>query len=151
MHQTDRQSSVLTLIQFGYSPARDRLHVRLDADRRMADLLADGYEVALKFLVPAGVRYSVRMTHGQVTGTFWERAGTNGWTNRGALGAVSAAGTILEMTLPLVAVQAAAGDQVAFFVVVLGPDGSEVEAHPAHHPIEAPVPDAQFEARHWTA
>jgi alpha-amylase/alpha-mannosidase (GH57 family) len=153
MHQTDRQASMLTLVQFGYSTARDRLHLRIDADRRRAiDLLADGYQLIVKFLAPAGVRYAVRMAQGHVFGTFWDRSGgNNGWTERGPRGAAVAAGTILELSVPLADLRAATGDVVSFFVVVHGPDGSEIESHPTHHPIEAPVPDARFEARHWTA
>jgi len=64
---------------------------------------------------------------------------------------LAAAGTILELSVPLSDLRAATGDVVAFFVVVHGPDGSEIETHPTHHPIEAPVPDERFEARHWTA
>jgi alpha-amylase/alpha-mannosidase (GH57 family) len=152
MHQIDRQTSVLTLIQFGYSTARDRLHVRLDADRRqLTDLLADGYQLTIRFLSPAGLRYTVRMTLGQVTGTFWERTGNNGWTERGPQAAIAAAGTILELAFPLSDLRARVGEVVSFFVVVIGPDGSEVETHPVHHPIETTVPDERFEARHWTA
>ena len=52
-------------MQFGFAPTRERLYVRLDSDRRLADLLADGYAFSLKFLQPAGVRFVVRMAMGQ--------------------------------------------------------------------------------------
>jgi len=154
MHQAERQPSVLTLVQFGYSPTRDRLYVRLDANRRrIADVLADGYELVVKFFEPAGLRYGVRMTHGQATGTFWERDGHNGWTPRGPRSAAIAAGTILELECPLADLQidGSSLSLVSFVVLVVGPDGSELETHPVHHPLEAPVPDDRFEARHWTA
>ena len=64
------------------------------------------------------------------------------------------AGTVLELAVPLAELGCAPGDanaRIAFFVVTSGPDRSEVESHPAHHPIEAAVPDEEFEARHWTA
>ena len=163
MHQIDvnRRSSILTLVQFGFAPTRDRLYVRLDSDRRLADLLADGYAFSLKFLQPAGVRFVVQMTMGQVGGTFWVRTpgspggpGGADWTERGPGASSAAAGTILELSVALADLgcgQQDAEARIAFFVVASGPDRSEVESHPAHHPIEVRVPDEQFEARHWTA
>ena len=62
-----------------------------------------------------------------------------------------AAGTILEAALPLAELVSGTDSQVTFFVVVLAPNLSEVEAHPEHHPIEVIVPDEEFEARNWTA
>jgi alpha-amylase/alpha-mannosidase (GH57 family) len=152
MHQASRPPSILTLVQFGFARSPSRLFVRLDADRPVADLLAEGYAFSLKFLQPAGVRFMVRLMDGQVVGTFWDRAaGGDGWTELGRRGASIAAGTILEVSLPLAALTSDADAQVAFFVVVLGPDQGELEMHPEHHPIEAMAPDEQFEARHWTA
>jgi hypothetical protein len=74
MHQTTRQAPVLRLLQFGFERTRERLFVRLDSDRRMADLLADGYAFFLKFHQPVGVRFVVRMVAGKPIGTFWARA-----------------------------------------------------------------------------
>jgi alpha-amylase/alpha-mannosidase (GH57 family) len=151
MHQTTRRSSILTLVQFGFGRARDRLYVRLDSERRLGELLADGYTFSLKFLDPGGVRFAVGMTMGQVVGSFLDRTPKgDGWTDRGPDGASIAAGNILEIALPLAAL-GGSPERLAFFVIVLGPDRSEVESHPAHHPIEAAVPDSLFEARHWTA
>ena len=118
----------------------------------MADLLADGYTFSLKFLQPAGLRFTVGQVSRQVLGSFWDRAEEGGaWTERGARGAAVAAGTILEAALPLVEVTSVAGARVAFFVIVAAPNRTEIEIHPEHHPFETTVPDAQFEARHWTA
>jgi hypothetical protein len=36
-------------------------------------------------------------------------------------------------------------------VTVLDAHGAAIERHPAGRPIAAPVPDAQFAARHWSA
>ena len=152
MHQATRRSSILTLVRFGFGRTPEQLYVRLDSDRRMADLLADGYAFSLKFLQPAGVRFVMRMVNGQVAGTFWDRAGdSDGWIERGTRGAAVAAGTILEAALPLAELVSGADARVAFFVVVVAPNRSEIEVHPEHHPIEVAVPDEQFEARHWTA
>jgi alpha-amylase/alpha-mannosidase (GH57 family) len=152
MHQAERQTSALTLIQFGFSADRERLYIRVDAERcSVAELLGDGYALAFKFLAPAGVRYIVRLAHGVVVGAFWDRAGGNGWHDEGARGAAAVAGQILEVAIPIGDLGARVGDMVAFFVGVLAADGSEVETHPTHHPIEVLVPDELFEARHWTA
>jgi alpha-amylase/alpha-mannosidase (GH57 family) len=159
MHQAARLASTLTLVQFGFGRAPERLFVRFDSDRRVADLLAEGYTFSLKFLQPAGIRFSVRMMRGQVVGTFWDRdtaggdriTGSPGWTERATRGAAVAAGTILEAALPLDELAVGTGGRVAFFVVVSAPDRAEVETYPEHHPFEAAVPDEQFEARHWTA
>jgi len=160
MHQATRRSPMLRLVQFGFgrSPVDKsvRLNVRLDCDRPLVDLLADGYAFALKFLQPAGVRFVMRMEGGKAIGTFWDRGAagdgrTHAWTERGPGAAVVAAGAILEAALPLDELAPSAVTPVTFFVVVLAPDRSEIEVHPEHHPIEVAVPDDQFEARNWTA
>jgi alpha-amylase/alpha-mannosidase (GH57 family) len=152
MHQATRRTSILTLVRFGFGRTPERLFVRLDGDRPLADLLADGYTFSLKFLEPARVRFTVRMGNGQVVGTFWDRTEEgDGWTDRGTRGAAVVAGTILEVALPLAELASEGGARVAFFVVVSDPDHSEIETHPEHHPLEAAAPDEQFEARNWTA
>jgi alpha-amylase/alpha-mannosidase (GH57 family) len=152
MHQTSRRESIVTLVQFGFETTRDRLHVRLDSDRRVADLLADGYSVTLKFLMPPGVRLVISDHGGQPEANFWVRE-TSGaaWTKQGASGACVAVGSILELSVPLTALRLANLERVSFFAAVSGADGAELESHPAHHPIELWVPDDLFEARHWTA
>jgi hypothetical protein len=104
------------------------------------------------------VRFVVRTTLGRVDGTFWTRTpggpGGNVWTERGPGASSAAAGRILELAVALADLgygSDAAEAPIAFFVVLSGPDRSEVESHPAHHPLEATVPDEHFEARHWTA
>jgi alpha-amylase/alpha-mannosidase (GH57 family) len=150
MHQTDRQAAVITMVWFGFD--RSRFYVRLDGTRRIADLLAEGSEFWLTFLKPEGLRFAVQARDGQVIGVYWDRpAGTPQWVERGTGGAVVAAGTVLEIGLPLVdlhlrSVQAS----VVFFVAVYDMRRSELERHPASRPIEAEVPDAGFEARNWT-
>jgi hypothetical protein len=150
MHPGDRRASVLTLVQFGFD--REHLYVRLDADRRAADLLAEGYEFSLKFLHPEGLRFSVRKTIGTLSGSFWDRRlKAPHWVERGPGGTTVAAGSVLEVAVPLVDLAAKPGDVVAFFVAVYDVDNTELERHPAHRPIESEVPDEQFEARNWTA
>ena len=156
MHQSTRRSSMLRLVQFGFGRSPADLYIRLDGDRPLAELLADGYAFALKFLRPAGVRFVMRMEGGKVIGTFWDRAAsgdgrTHAWTERSSGGASVAAGAILEAALPVTELASDATAPVTFFVVVLAPNRSELEVHPEHHPIEVAVPDEQFEARNWTA
>jgi alpha-amylase/alpha-mannosidase (GH57 family) len=152
MHQTSRRGSILTLVQFGFGTTRDRLYVRLDSDRPVADLLTDGYSITLKFLTPPGVRFVINTNAGQTEANFWVR-GTSGaaWTKQGAAGAGVAVGSVLELSLPLTALRASGFERLAFFVAVSGTDGAELESHPAHNAIEMWVPDSLFEARHWTA
>jgi alpha-amylase/alpha-mannosidase (GH57 family) len=149
MHQIDRPPSLLTGIRFGFDAAR--LLVRVDARRRMLDLLADGYELSLKFVTPAGVRFSVLERDGRLTGAFWDRpANAPAWMERGPDDVAFAAATVLEAALPLADLGAAPGDRLAFFVAVYDASG-EVERHPESRPIETEVPAADFAGRHWTA
>jgi alpha-amylase/alpha-mannosidase (GH57 family) len=152
MHQAERQAPVLTLLQFGFD--HSRLYVRLDGERPLVDLLEDGFEFSLKFLNPSGVRFSVRQERGRLTGFFWDRQATAPhWVARGPGHAAVAAGTILEIAMPLSDVlgdSATSRRELSFFLGVYQ-DDVEVERQPAHRPIETAIPDDQFEARHWTA
>ncbi len=153
MHQTDRRPSLVTLVHFGFD--RERLYVRVDASRRLIDVLAEGYEISLKFLQPEGVRFSVRETFGRLTGHYWDRRAVPGpsglWAERGPGGAALAAGAVLEIALPLRELGVSAADPLAFFVAVYDASSVELERHPAHRPIDVQVPDALFEARNWNA
>ena len=74
MHQTNRRAALLTLIQFGFD--HERLYVRLDARRRLADVLAEGYECSLR-VHPAGGDAPVRpgSEDGAACRYFLKRAG----------------------------------------------------------------------------
>jgi hypothetical protein len=126
MHQT----GLISEIWFGFD--RERLYVRLDGVRSLKELLAEGYEFSLHFLKPAGLRLAVSQRAGAPTSV--ESA---------------VAGSILEMAVPLMALDAAGG--LAFFVAVQDAHGTELERHPASHPMEIQGLDAGFEARNWTA
>ena len=125
MHQAERRAALLTAIRFGFS--REHLFLRLDGARPFADVLADGHGVWLQFLAPSGIRIPVHELSGV------------------------AVGTILECGIRLADLGVGPGTPVSFFVAVSGADGIEIERHPPHRPIELTVPDAAFEARHWTA
>jgi alpha-amylase/alpha-mannosidase (GH57 family) len=130
MHQAERREWLLTAVWFGFS--HDSLFLRLDGVRPVRDLLDAGFEIAVSFLKPEGVRLLVG--RGAVAG---------------ALGETAAVGTILELAIPLTRLRAR--DGVSFFVTVRDPRGVELERHPAGHPVEVRAFDASFEARNWTA
>jgi alpha-amylase/alpha-mannosidase (GH57 family) len=149
MHRTDRRPPTVTLVHFGFDLAH--LYVRIDAAQRVVNLLADGRELSLKFVEPDGVRFSVRQKLGRLTGTFWDRQTVEPlWRERGAGGAMLAAGTVLEMALPLADLGLTSGSAVSLFIAVYEGD-VEVERHPTHRPIELVTPDGQFEANQWRA
>jgi alpha-amylase/alpha-mannosidase (GH57 family) len=139
MHQIDRPAALLRQIHFGFD--REQIYIRVDATRRVTELLAEGHVFSLKFLQPIGLHLSVRLAAGQLA-TDWDGAGP-------ARPRV-AAGTVLEAGLPLTALGGVAGP-ITFFVAVSDHTGIEIERQPSHRPIETAVPDAQFEARNWTA
>jgi alpha-amylase/alpha-mannosidase (GH57 family) len=149
MHQAEPRAPVLSLLQFGFD--RRSLYLRLDGDRPLVDLLGEGFEFSLKFLNPQGVRFSVRQDLGRLTGLFWDwRTEASHWVARGPGTTAVAAGTILEIAIPLADIAPSADRDLSFFLAVYLND-AEVERHPAHRPIETAIPDDRFESRHWTA
>ena len=141
MHQIDKRAGLVTSVRFGFD--RERLFVRVDGTQRVVDLLAGGRVLSLSFATPAGVRFSVRQSLGRLTGTFAD--------DRDPGGAVVAAGSVLEVALPLADLGLAEGQPVGFFIAVTDASGTEIERHPEHRPIELVTPDAMFEARYWRA
>ena len=133
MHQIDAPKALTRLVLFGCD--RQSFFVRVDLTRPAQALVADGYDIALKFMEPEGRTVSVR--------TSLARPASEGIQ--------VAAGHIVEVAVPLTTIGAAAGASVSFVVAVTDPSGQEIERHPAHRPIETTVPDARFEAIHWTA
>jgi hypothetical protein len=157
MHQTTASGAALAQVRFGFD--RERLWVRVDANRPLVDLLADDHSVCFKFLEPAGVGFSVQSESGRLTGAFWDRrAGSSPgrpWLRRGIGGAAMAAGQVLEVALPLTDLGVPEGSPLSFFVLLaagaeagLGVPG-EFDREPAHPAVRAVVPDATFEARNW--
>jgi alpha-amylase/alpha-mannosidase (GH57 family) len=147
---TGGRSRILTGIRFGFDG--NHLFVRLDSGQPMADLLAGGCEVSLKFLAPPYVRFSIRQEHGSLTWTYWDSGGQRPhWIRRGPGGSIVAAGRILEAALTLADLGVGPGERVAFFVAVHDEASTELERHPDYRPIELTVPDELFEARFWRA
>ncbi|MGC4082060.1 MAG: glycoside hydrolase family 57 protein [Vicinamibacterales bacterium] len=114
MHQIDRQLLV-TQVRFGFD--RSALYIRVDAARSMDRLLADGFAVAVNFLRPDGLRVlSVRPHSGPVLATLESRVG-DGWHPEPGHALGVAAGSILELCVPLVSLAAPTRD--LSFVVTL--------------------------------
>jgi hypothetical protein len=158
MHRTDRhRAPLLTGVRFGFD--RERLFVRVDAVERVVDLLAGGRELSLKFVRPEGIRFSIRQVMGRLTGTFWVRQPASGvpaggafdWQELGPGEAAVAAGSILEVAVPLAALSLDAGQPLTFFVAIYDAGGAEIERHPEHRVIEVTTPDEMFEGRYWRA
>jgi alpha-amylase/alpha-mannosidase (GH57 family) len=148
MHQTSSVPPVLTRVQFGFGP-RD-LFVRLDGSRRMADLLAEGSVCSVTVLRPEARQFEVRRNGDAIVGVLSNQpVGGSGWTERGAHGARVAAGTILELALPLADLGAQACQAIAFFVSASRPAGGVVERHPANRPIEVVVPGGGLSGETW--
>jgi hypothetical protein len=148
MHQTDRAQALVTHIRFGFD--REALCVRLDCGRPASDLLREGWTMALTFLRPAGIRLVCRGEGAGVRLDRHVRSDAEAGVEVARLECQAAAGTVLEVRVPLTSLGAVEGD-VAFFVSVSDPAGTELERHPSGRPIEVAVPDARFEARNWTA
>jgi hypothetical protein len=148
MHQVDRRPSAVRLIHFGFGGGR--LWARIDVAGRALDLLAAGHEVSLKFVHPVGVRFSIGLSAGRATGVLWDRRDAEPhWVERGPAETAVAAGTIIELAIPLAALAVSPGDRLSFVAAIYRQGGAELERHPRDRTIEITVPDASFESRHW--
>ena len=136
MHRVDQRPPRVAAIRFGCD--RERLYVRVDGVRPMADVLADGARVRVRLPGPPVRQITVGggMDHVTVDGPGSTRA---------------AIGRVLELSVALEDVGLAAGGATALVVAVCDAGGAEVERHPMHKPIVLSAPDAEFEARHWRA
>jgi hypothetical protein len=149
MQRSDRAQPLVRHVRFGFDA--ERLFVCVEGQGPMRSLLGDGREVSLTFLAPADLRFVVRQTAGALAGLFATRHPTAGhWVEDGARGASVAAGSILEIALPLAALGVAPGALITFFVAV-GQGETEFERHPSDRPIQVNLPDAAFGARLWSA
>lgn len=155
MHQIDRPRTVLTEIQFAFN--REDLCLRLDGVRPVRESLDAGMQFAVRFLLPDGLHIAVARPSAGAPSTLamtrWSRAsGASEWTQQAADGVRSAAGTILELAIPLALLGATAeGRRLSFVVAVVDGAGREIERHPSHRPIDTATPDRRFEASNWTA
>jgi alpha-amylase/alpha-mannosidase (GH57 family) len=147
MHQVSTTGAGIAAVEFGYDP--ERLFVRVDGIRPMAETLQRDRVLVLRFLTPAGLRLVVRTDGDGIEAKLAERAGEHGWNGRWAPGVRAAVGRIAEVQVPFAALGARPGEPVAFFVALA--DGeAEVEHYPAHAPFEIAVPKQGFPAAIWT-
>jgi alpha-amylase/alpha-mannosidase (GH57 family) len=147
MHQIERREPVIAGIRFGFDATR--LYVRADGRRPMADVLADGCELSVKFLTPAGRRISVLQRGGRLAAAHWERDAGGGWTDLGSRNAVACAGRVLEVAIPFDDLGVAAGEPLSFVVAVFDGANHELERHPPLRPIEITLPTERFAAEFW--
>jgi len=149
MHQISAPASAVSLIEFGFN--LEHLFIRVDGARTMMELLAEGLEISLNFLKPAGVRVSVRLNGSVAEATILER-GSSGerLLPVSCLGLLATAGRVLELRIPFDCLRLRSGSAVAF-LVVLHRGSQEIEHYPRHRAIELTVPDRQFASANWTA
>jgi hypothetical protein len=149
MHQTDRKG-LLTQIRFGFD--RERLLLRLDTLRAPQRLLASGWSVMIAFLRPAGLRLAVSGDTGQpARARLRRRDAEGGWSDVLDVQTEVAAGAILEIAVPLAALQDGGATDLSFTIAVIDAEGNEIERHPNGRPLDIQVPDERFESRNWTA
>ena len=138
MHQTGASARVLTRVHFGFS--RSDLFIRLDGERRLSDLLLEGYGFAVTFLNPSRQRLEVLP------------AGRSSWS--AGSGARVAAATVIELAVPLDDLEARAGEPLAFYVSTTSPQGrgtQDSERYPAQRAIQIEVPGDGFIGDNWRA
>ena len=107
------------------------------------------------FLQPVNRRLDVRGAAGSIVTVLSEPdSGAPGPTVRGPDGARAAAGTVLELAVPLAVLGAGPGDPIGFFVSVASPGhsgGQDAERYPAQRPIRLIVPGENFSGENWRA
>jgi hypothetical protein len=125
-------------IRFGFG--RNRLFVRIDASTRLDAALRGGLRVALGFLHPPAMRAVAGWSDGRLT-CWWERRTEAGeWLPQPDLAPEAAAGTVLELALPLRAFERRHGAEIAFYVA-LERNGVELGRYPSQVAVKTHVPD----------
>ena len=148
MHQVGSPGPGISLIEFGFN--LDSLFVRVDTTPWVAELLASGLTLTLKFVTPAGFRVHVRQARSHAVDARLEIRDGAAWVPRDCQGIQAAAAAVLEVQIPFRCLGLTTHDAVALRVA-LSRDAMELEHHPRHRPIEFSVPDAEFGALNWTA
>jgi alpha-amylase/alpha-mannosidase (GH57 family) len=115
----------------------ERLHVMVEAAVPMDELLAQ-VEVALSFPGPVATRYRFRREGSGAVAVQRETQSAMGWIPSGTR-AVAAAGSVLEIGVPLEELQPGPNGAVEFRALVLE-DGTELERHPEVKPVSV-VPE----------
>jgi alpha-amylase/alpha-mannosidase (GH57 family) len=153
MHQAAAAEPGIAAIQFGFDA--DYLFIRIDpilGDSARTDgaTLGSGVDLVIRFLRPAGLQVVVSRDGRLTRAELFERSADSGWQPRLATGLAAAAGRLVELRIPFVALGATPWTGVAFFVALVRGEEA-LEQHPQHGPIEAEVPAGGFGGANWTA
>jgi alpha-amylase/alpha-mannosidase (GH57 family) len=148
MHQVAEISSRIVSVQFGFD--REHLFVRVDGSRPMHELLVGALGLTVRFLKPAGLQVVLRRDGKFADVLMLKRSPKGDWDLLECAGLASAINRVAELRVPFACLGVRPQEPVAFFVT-LSEGTIEVEQQPRHEPIQIEVPDANFDARHWTA
>jgi alpha-amylase/alpha-mannosidase (GH57 family) len=149
MHQSDRPPSKLTCIHAGFDDSH--LYIRLDTRQPARQLVAQGHSFWLTFLTPEGCRLRTDFADGRLEALLDART-PDGWARRETQARV-AAGSVLELAVPLADLGPARPTRLAFFVSLHGTAAEETERHPTGRAVELTVPagSVAFNAGNWSA
>lgn len=148
MHQVAARDAGLTLVEFGFD--LENLFVRVDGTRPLRELLAQGFEVSVNFLKPAGIRVVAGLRDGLPEATVLERGQGDRLLPVACLGLTVAVGRVLEVRIPFDCLGVRTETPVAF-ILALHQGVQEIEHHPHHRAIEFQVPGPRFASANWTA
>jgi hypothetical protein len=144
MATAQQTQPVLRYIRFGFD--LDRLYLRFDFGAPASQVLSDGLRCSINFTTPADVRLMLT-----TSGASLHRRKSDGrWVPLTPDLSRAAAVDILEASVPFASVGLSPGEPFSF-TVSLERNGSELERHPEHRPVESRVPQPDFEQRHWKA
>jgi hypothetical protein len=148
MHEAAERQASITVIEFGFD--LENLYLQVAGSVAMTEVVSHGLELSLNFLKPAGCRVTIGAERGTPQAKIVERAANGQASARSCPDIQVAVGRLLELRLPFRCLGVATHAAVSF-IVALNRDGTEIERHPRHRPIELEVPDGQFPSRNWTA
>jgi len=148
MHEAAERPASITVIEFGFD--LENLYLRVAGSVAMTEVVSNGRELSLNFLKPAGCHVAVGCQMGTPLARIVERATSGPPSARSCPDMQVAVGRVLELRVPFRCLGAAAHAALSF-MVALNHNGTEIEHHPRHRPIELEVPDEQFPSRNWTA
>jgi hypothetical protein len=142
MHRVSDPMPAVAAIEFGFDA--QHLFIRIDGTLPMREMLA-AVDLSVNFLQPVGVRVLVHLDGQGATAALLERGSA---APRDCPGLAVSVALVAELRVSFACLKVDPRAPVAFFVAV-NRDGTEVEHHPRHRPIEVTVPGPEF--RVWTA
>ena len=149
MHQVSERATGIAAVEFGFN--LENLFVRIDGTRPMHEVLAQGLDLTIGFLKPAGLRVVIQVDgDGRPQSRIVRRSRGGSWEPIDCAGVMAAVGRVAEVQIPFRCLRTEAHAAVAF-IVALHRGSTELEHYPRHQPIEFEVPDREFAAVNWTA